>query len=305
MPYATGTATDHVDLFERVRSFVKTNAALVSAGRNWTERRYDGTLKTLTLKAPGLTGTEDITIAMRTVSDVPADTYQIGFQISQAYDASLDHYNQPGNSGERFMPVWDQAMPYWLVANGQRLILVAKVSTVYVAVYMGKFLEYGTPGEYPQPYYCGACTASAATRWSVANPSFRCFNDPGNGARILLPGGSWHDCQNYRDVGGGTPGPNGGNQVWPYVSFLDNNNAEATLYASLRESLDGSYTLSPLILIGNDPDRDQYGELDGAYALSGSANASENTITIGSDTYVVFQNVYRSTRADYWALKLA
>lgn len=304
MPFATGTATDHNDLFEKVRAFVKTNAALVSASRQWTERRYDGTAKTLTLKAPGLTGTEDITLAVRTVADVANDTYQLGFQLSQAYDAGFDHFNQPGNSGERFMPIWNQAMPYWIVANGQRLILVAKVSTVYVAAYMGKFLEYGTPGEYPQPYYCGACTSSAAVRWSVANANFRGFQNPGTGARILLPGGTWHDCQNYYDSAG-NQAPKGGNQVWPYASTLDGNDQERVLYNSLRESIDGSYTLMPLILIGNDPDRDQYGELDGAYALSGFGNASENTITIGADTYVVFQDVYRTTRADYWALKLA
>jgi hypothetical protein len=69
--------------------------------------------------------------------------------------------------------------------------------------------------------------------------------------------------------------------------------------------LDGGYLLSPVIVHFTSPSKYIFGELDGIYHVSGFSNASANVITIGSDDYLVVQNVYRNTIGDYCAVKLA
>jgi hypothetical protein len=44
---------------------------------------------------------------------------------------------------------------------------------------------------------------------------------------------------------------------------------------------------------------------DGCYLAPGFALQSENEFTVGSDTYIVFQNCYRTTYADFMAIKEA
>jgi len=47
-----------------------------------------------------------------------------------------------------------------------------------------------------------------------------------------------------------------------------------------------------------------YGELEGVYAISGYQNSAENTTTYNGKTHVVFQNAYRNTVHEFWALSL-
>jgi hypothetical protein len=58
----------------------------------------------------------------------------------------------------------------------------------------------------------------------------------------------------------------------------------------------------PIILHDNTPE--VYGELDGVLATSGQAIASEDTLTVGADSYLVVQNVFRTGRNQYCAVKL-
>jgi len=72
--------------------------------------------------------------------------------------------------------------------------------------------------------------------------------------------------------------------------------------ADWRPNLDGGYTVFPIVLFDEIPN--VYGELDGAVATTGFAQSSENTITIGLRKYLVVQNVNRTTKIDYFAVKL-
>jgi hypothetical protein len=46
------------------------------------------------------------------------------------------------------------------------------------------------------------------------------------------------------------------------------------------------------------------GELEGVFWISGYTNAPENTGTFGGKTHVVFQNAYRNTIHEFFALSL-
>jgi hypothetical protein len=69
-----------------------------------------------------------------------------------------------------------------------------------------------------------------------------------------------------------------------------------------RPNLDGGYAMLPIVMWDATPN--VYGEIDGVLAIAGFQQAAENTITIGNSTYLVVQNVSRTTKVDYCAVKL-
>lgn len=299
MPLEIDTATSHSDLFNRLLDFL---TAAPTSGPGWTLLDYDTGMSAL-FEAEGMSATEHIYFGISLHATPAADAYAIGIWMFRDFNPALPHLAQPGHSGVRYLPLWNTGMPYWFIANAQRLIVVAKVSTTYQACYVGKFLPHGTPGEYPQPYYIGAPVVDPATRWSTISESDRNFFDPGSGRALMsLPSGIWRGVANWVEQSGEAAVGNT-NYVWPYAANIGNN---STLFRfrELREQLDGNYWVMPLILCGEDPDLDIYGELDGAFAMSGFNNASENTITIDGLQYLVVQNMHRTARMYYCAIPL-
>ena len=71
-----------------------------------------------------------------------------------------------------------------------------------------------------------------------------------------------------------------------------------------RECLGGGYMIQPCVLLQRSPTTDVFGELEGVYSISGYENAAENTAAIGGKTHVTFQNAYRTSVYEYWALSL-
>lgn len=296
------TAADHDALFDALRAFLE-RGITTPGGPDWDLLRYDGVNRRVLYRARGLAEDEEIFFGFSVHASVSTDTYAIGMWMFRSYNEGLDDLEQPGTSAVVYLPVWNQPMQYWFVANGQRVIIVAKVSTVYAAGYAGKFLPFGTPGEYPQPLYLGGTVATATRRWSTTNEDDRNFFDPGAAAYMLLPGtGTWRAVSNFRQTSSEADVSNA-NYVWPYQAASLSSSVK-TRYRELRENLDGSYSLYPLTLMGTDPEDDIYGDLDGAYAVSGFNNASENTVTIDGETYLVVQNLFRTARYYYAAVKL-
>lgn len=301
MPVATGTATDHLDLFDKLRAFlVDTDPD----GPEWTELDYNAGDKSAIYVAPGVSGTEEIHVGFGVVEDPGTDAFALTGWMFKSYNSGLGHLSQPGYSGRGFHPVWDDSMPYWFIGNGQRVIIITKVSTVYTASYLGKFLPYGVPGEYPQPYYM-SMPASSNTRWSSTSPTFRNFFDPGDhaGSLILNPNGTWYRVGNYVNSSSSETNITDGNYCWPYSVAFGNNAAE-TRWRELRNNVDDTVPVWPIVLVGEDPNGEVYGMLDGAFAISGFSLASEDTIDIDSVDHLVVQNIFRTARYYYAAMKL-
>lgn len=296
MAYETGSASNHADLFDKLRTFLK------SVPVGWTELYYSGvTPARMFFRAPGLSGTEYIHCGFELYESIGTDTFGFYGFMSQSYDAGLSIIAQPGMSGTKFHPTWDQTIPYWFFANGQRAIIVTKISTVYTASYIGRFLPYGTAGEYGLPYYL-AMPWNAATRFSSINEGVRNFWDPGYGGIMLQPSGNWYGMLNFYEQSSAEAYATGQNYIYPYAAGSSDTHAR---FRELRENVDGSYPAMPLVIMGANPASDIYGELDGAFATSGFSLASEDTLTIGADTYRVFQNIFRTTRYNYCAIKQA
>lgn len=295
------TAADHIDFFDRLVAFLQLGITS-PGGPDWELLRQDTSANTALFRAPGLSSTEEIHIGLGVVADSGLDKFALKLWMFKAYSEGLGDFEQPGTSVVRYMALWDTAIPYWFIANGQRLIVVAKISTNYLSSYVGKFLPYGTPGEYPLPYYLGT-PSSAFDRYSVESNYVRNFFDPSVTSLILHPSGAWWEAGNFIEIGGESTMNNSYGFMWPYSANI-HNSVQKDRWRELRNNLDGSYTRFPLRLLGDLPSYDWYGELDGAFAISGFSAASEDIITESGVDYLVVQDIHRTNRYNYCAIAL-
>lgn len=312
MAWETGTATNQADLISKIITFLTTNATLVTAGQEWTNLgTASGQTTGAWLQGPGLSTTEQIFVGFQAVNDVPNDIYGLQIAGAQGFSAGNGFAAQVGGSPTSYVAVWNSPMTYWIVGNGQRFVVVVKVSTTYHAMYCGKILPYGTPTQYPYPLFIGG-EAATNLRWSDTSVGFRHFVDPGSassaangGVNLCFPDGSWQFFQNFINSSGNDSLSTQGRTVWPYAGSSNNGTEVDSRLREMRDNIDGSYTLLPLILHSEAPSRQVFGELDGCFYVSGFGNAAENIVTIGGVDHLVVQNIHRTNRWNYWALKLA
>lgn len=304
MAKAAGTGGNSLATTETLSNASWGDTTMNDGGVNpWTELRYDSTNKLVNFQAPGLSGSEEIHFGFGYEENVGLDAYALTGWMFKAYNSGLPYAAQPGNSAVKYQPLWNTSTPYWFIANGQRVIIVTKVSTVYTASYIGKFLPYGTPGEYPQPYYLGMVSPSN-TRWSAAGYLIKNFWDPtSSGAQILHPSGTWRDAGNFTSSNTPIQLNTSSAYVWPFNADIVLN-IQVGFWSVIRDNIDASYTLFPLRLVGDSPDLDWYGELQGGYAISGFNQASEDINIVDGARHLVVQDVSNTGRFNYAAILL-
>lgn len=282
MAYEIGTASGHYDLLAKIKAFV-TSTVQMGAGNEWAIERDDtaGDDHELILRGPGLSGTEEIFVGIRSYQSVSSDYYNFklggftGYSPGDAFEA------QPGASNMIGVPMWNQSIPYWLVANGQRIILAAKIETLYQVFYLGKITPYASPNQYPYPIaVVGMLTSDAATRYSDTSYSMGFKNGDNGALEVRDNAGAWVRAK-----------------TWPWKNSWIGGATE-----SLRDT-GGEYPILPIILYETTPDH--FGEFDGIFYVSGFNNAVENTFTVSGDTFVIIHNAWRTGFQDYVAIKLA
>lgn len=302
MAYTTGTASDHVDFYNKLVLFLTSFPALVTAGQNWTSLSNStagltGIDASDLLRGPGSSGTDQIHIRLSRQSSPGTDTYGMNIQYFDSYNSTLNHSLQPGISTLAGMALWNNAMSYWFIANGRRFIAIAKVSTVYTGAYCGFFLPYSTPSEFPYPIMVLGTHEDALThRWSQGDHNVGGFWDPSSGNAFARDGSSQQlTVANYGNGTGGSrdASQRSGSHLWPYDTDLE-----------VRENVNGTQSLLPIIFHTNYGGGNVYGELEGVFFTSAFGLGSEDTVTINSKTYLIVQSVYRTTRRSYAALLL-
>jgi len=287
MAYEIATATSagagglaHYDLLDRIANFATTNAALVAAGQQWQILRYNTSIanRELILKGPGLSGTDQIFVGIRTYQNASADYYNLSVATFKGYVDANPFQNQPGASQICGVPAHNLTIGYWLRVTGQSINCALKVGTpVYECFQVGRMFQLDTPGQYPQPLIAaGMFGGEPAVRYSDTNHSM-----PWKGGRsnfqMHFNDGSWKQPSTY---------------PW-------SNNRLAN---SIRDT-GGQYHLTPVLL--HDATPNVYGYLDGIYHITGFNNAVENTLVINGKNYVVIQDVYRTGFGDYFAMELS
>jgi hypothetical protein len=278
-------------------------------------------------KTVGNDGLRDIYVGALLFSDAGADYYNWRLGGFNGYSSGQTFVQQPGFVGQPgpVLNLWNSTIPYWFVANGQRVIVFAKISTIYVSCYLGLINPYVDPGYWPYPLFVGGSmawstepgTTSTNWRWSYSS-NYQMANFwrgvPAYGVggtwttaqgRIRFPDGSYNALENYS--AGDVVSSGDACSVWPFA--CDSPSSGSRGFQNIRENLDGSYPLLPIFFssdrgaIAGD-DTNTWGEFDGIRATTGHANAAENTITEGPLTYVVFQDAFRNEKDCYCALAL-
>lgn len=299
MSTSTGTATNYLDLLDRLRTFLTTG---LGAGNNWTTDRWTGGNE-LIVHGPG-TGSEAIYLAISAYGNVGGDYYNWDVRGCTGYVSGNAYNAQPSVTQNHELLLWNSSIPYWFIANAGRVIVVAKVSTVYEIMYAGKFLPYGTPSQYPYPVFIGACHSTPNTRWSDTTRGHTFPVNPAgsttdSNATAFLPDNS-QKALSHITANGASGNDEAG--VWPWRYRAASTTSEFTY---LDNNPDGTYPILPAIICMESPSIAMLGELDGVAWVSGYSNAAENTVTVGADTYLVVQNTFRTSRDAYCAIKLA
>jgi hypothetical protein len=225
---------------------------------------------------------------VQTYSNPASDIY--GFNLSgfTGYVSGNSFTDQPGASPLAGVSLINSGMTYWFVSNARRIAAVIKVSSVYEALYLGLIKPYATPGQYPYPLFVGGSTTGGTlSRWSSTsnahshyfNPQLNQQSKTQSASLIRTPGGSWQN-----------------------LAYLNVSPYDAINFVPLVLPSPGDYyALTSIIMFDG---VSTYGEFDGLFHVTGFANASENIVSIDSSTYLVFQNVFRTSPDQYAALKL-
>lgn len=292
MAVFTGTATGHEDLLNKIVTHLTTGLG----SQNWTLLRTDSSATSLTkyLQAPGLSGTDEIFVNCMAYKDVAEDIFNLAFYGASNYQSSATvPTEQPNSSPISNNLLWDSSTPYWLIANGRRFILVAKVSTTYQSAYCGLYLPYATSAEMPYPIAIMG-SSGVNQRWSANNFSVSGFFDPViNSSYVRHIDGFWLTFGNISNNYYGFRSDVFDHNTWPFSRNWD-----------FGRNQSGGYGLLPVVLHSNYSGGNVYGELEGVYKVSGYSLGAEDIITIDSVQYLVIQSVYRNENRDYAAIKL-
>jgi len=273
----------------------------------------------LLVTGQGLAAADSIPVGMAIIENPFVPYFNWRLQGAIAFDDAADFQNQPGGSplvGGNFYVLDDGLVTYWIIATGRYFIVVTKIGTIYTSMMMGFFLPYGTPSEYGFPLViCGSGRTIVGNgtgtpfHFTLIDNRFRMFANPGADAMLLRdPTGNWLIFSNFRNSGVNDFQTTQRN-VAPFAGHATNQTN--LMNDKIVEAIDGSYPLTPLIpseyenengTIG--ANANAYGELDGVFHISGSNQTSENTLTIGGDDYIIFQDVYRLAFHNFMALRL-
>jgi hypothetical protein len=297
-------------------AFVSGDTWVFATTPPWTSmRRTAG--QEMIWQAPGNDGLAEILVGAKVFSNITGDYYDWRLGGFTAFDSTLAFENQAGYIGgpggqvhaSPVSTLWNNPMTYWFIANGRRVIFVAKVSTTYAMGYLGFLSQYVSPAIFPYPLVVGGNlqwtgaepgAASSNWRWSYTGTE---MNNPSHSfqgglsqeyigsLQLRTPGGAWHSFTRQSDSNSADPC----GKIWPYLCPWSN----------WAKNLDGSYAMLPIVLGDCYPTVPNiWGELDGVEAITGFAQGSENTVTIGNSIYMVVQNVFRNGQSDFAAVRL-
>lgn len=332
MAFTSGSAANAPAFMTEFTNFVTSNG--------WDQVWNSADSTEFVLRGTGTLGGHSVYVGLRMAFDNSNRVYLLFIRGLSGYTASaVELGDHPGASNEVAIFLDGEPMGYWFVANERRIIIVAKLSTVYQTAYMGLFLPYALPTTYPDPVFIAGCRGGQdpmVTTWRSTNWSHTSMLWPSSGdaiqgsnpsAWLLDPTGEWL-C--FPDLGGRfgdrkhcsmMPMRGGANssmfgeslQLGDYVTNggpigMDN------LIASLSPFLGtGGYGLIPLspvsanyydLALGGATTTQTFGVLDGVYACPGFDNSSENIITLNGVPHLVVQDVFRTSFSSYMAIKL-
>lgn len=281
-------------------AFVAGDTFKLSTAPKWTAMRAVAGSEYV-WQAPGADGASAIFVGAQTVANVGSDVYNWSLQGFTGYDAAAAFEAQPGaitSTEKPGLALWQSSIPFWFVADGRRVVVVAKVSTSYQAAYLGLLEQYIDPLSYPYALAVGGSvsgalrysdTTTAANAFPMAAVASDSYVNSKSQLRLRAPSGAW---LGFVASIGASYSAAGDAAIWPFQAGM----------TALRPNLDGTYPLVPTILHDSTPN--VYGQLAGVRATTGFGTGAESVITDGDDQYLVVQNGGRTATNQYFALHL-
>lgn len=308
MAYSNGTASNYLDLVGRLRDFIVSDPALVSAGQAWTllSGPSSGTpaaTDELVFSGPGLAGNDDIRVGLKFYANAGLGYYNVGV-VGLTTSGVADIETQPGASTPHWMLLLNSPMAYWFIANGRSFKVVVRAGANYPQMYAGFILPEHLPDDWPYPLFVGACAWDRVASNSSDTPSNSAYwNGVSEGTIVTARAtGSLCDAgRMWRPVSNRSTGSSDTSHVhtghW-YAPFFNQ---------TLRQSLTDQPILSQGLLFSNDTTigRNTYGRFDGVFYLPSFGSTPEQVIAVDGTQYLAVPNVFRTTDGDYSAYALA
>jgi hypothetical protein len=301
------TATDYSDLLAKLVTFATANG--------WTE--LENTSDKVVLQGEGA-GSDEIIVAIKKYSNVATDAYGWYLNGYSGYTDGLAFVDQPSalrdwsttaSAAYPAMPLWNSTIPYWFIVSSRRIIVVAKISTTYQMAYLGFYLPYASPGQYPYPMMVGGSQhktdVTSIPRFSNATSAASAFwRGRASGPSTVyrrMNGGTW-----FRSVNSMATATSSGSAANNFTTgIFPFNNALKWSVDNITQALDGSAVLTPLQFVdASGTEVGWVGEIDGVFHVSGNGHAAEDIITVDGDDYLVVQDVFRTGVSDYCAVRL-
>lgn len=262
-------------------------------------------------EAPGNDGGAAIIVGAHAFQRTDVDYYDWELCAFTGFSAALPFYTQPGYHGRLWLPLLNSSIPYWFVADGRHVKIVAKVGTQYESAYMGFLEPFFTPEQVPYPIVLGGSLTINSTdglvswnnillRYSNSTNGHRAFTHSDDNTwgylyaaqtRARRPDGTWASFFASSDDSFTAPTLTHG-WLWPLSHGMTN----------LDVCIDGSYALFPLALSDTTPNH--WGQFSGISVLSGQGLSAETLIRTGAVDHLVVPNITRTDRNDFFAMRL-
>jgi len=246
---------------------------------------YEWHREGLVFYSNGISGEEHIFVGMRPYIDDNGVNGHIFLKAYTYFQEEMDFADtslgEPTN--KLTFELWSSDTDLWLFVNPQRIIGVGCIQGYYNCFYLGFFNRFALPHEYPYPL---CVISSDIDGYSYASTDDdRQFLINSHNIAFVVENNTW-----VSKYDSGNPG-----WLLPHQRSTD--------YRPMIHYPEGKKrVLFPVYIY---KDGNLYGQLDGVYGAYGAITSSESEITIGGDTYICFENVFRHGWGDFMAIKCA
>lgn len=316
MAYTTGTCNGHKALLGALKTFLD--------AQSYTAERYSANDEYIFSKT--FSGSDKWYSGIKIYDNVATNARAWKLRGMSAYNSSAAFDAQIGISGNTNPALSldenisnSTFLTYWFVASNRRVAGVVRIGTSYQHFYMGLFLPYCTPTQYPYPIITGGNTVvqsdGTIPRYDTStsglitqywHPFYSTNSSTPSSLNIRTPQGNWRPICGYTGSTRTT-----GRGIYPY----SNKYGTSSFYSSgteiftgsmlfMKPSPNGCYNLLPIVIYDNNPTA-VYGELEGFKYLSGFSMTAETSLTVGADTYIVFPNGSIGGDGNFIAMKTA
>ncbi len=247
-------------------------------------------------------GTEAIYTGIRLVETPASQIWNWEMRSYTGFSAGLDFDAQPGQSAGYFTAMLDDDFRFWLILNARRYAMGWEVNgTTYHSLYQGFFLAYGSPNEYPYPI-CVLGEKDDQEAWNSTDANFIGIHETSsqaNGA-VRSVAGVWLPTI--------ATGSSSAAQKWPNSSLKG---STRTVWDEHENFEGGDHQLFPIVFVTGAFStsfpllQTTLGEIEGVRIVTGFGNTPENVIAISGTDHIVFQDIFRALRQNFWTLEMS